>query len=187
MPHLRKIAKEIKNASAQDEFMSSLPHYYYEENAIHAYLICSLEGSRCTEELDRFLPFVDNWGICDSLRPSPQNINLDLIYKWLESSHIYTARFAIEMMMLHYLGEKFSCDMPERIASLKNGDYYLDMMIAWYFATALFVRYEDIIPYLKEHRLGVWIHNKTISKACESRRITKEKKEYLKILRRKVN
>ena len=119
--------------------------------------------------------------------PSPQNINLDLIYKWLESSHIYTARFAIEMMMLHYLGEKFSCDMPERIASLKNGDYYLDMMIAWYFATALFVRYEDIIPYLKEHRLGVWIHNKTISKACESRRITKEKKEYLKILRRKAN
>lgn len=183
MPILRKIAKKIKMSGGEDEFFRSVPHAYYEEDAIHAYLICELEGLRCAEELDIFLPFVNNWGICDSLRPSPANISLKLIYRWLYSPHIFTARFAIEMLMLHYLGEGFLPEMPKKIASLCSGEYYLDMMISWYFATALAYRYEEILPYLSEYRLSKWVHNKTISKALESRRISKAKKEYLKTFR----
>lgn len=183
MPALRKIAKEIKRLGREEEFLLSLPHTYYEEDAIHAYLICALDGARCLNELERFLPFVDNWGICDSLRPSPESITLRDIYIWLESNHIYTVRFAIEMLMLHYLGEKFLPEMPEKIASLRGGEYYLDMMISWYFATALAYRYEEILPYITERRLSPWIHNKIISKARESLRIPKERKDYLKTLR----
>ena len=184
MPTLRKIAAEIKR-SGEEEFFLSLPHTYYEEDAIHAYLICMIEGSRCVEEIKRFLPFVDNWGICDSLRPKAKSITLDDIYYWLDCEHIYTVRFAIEMLMLHYLGDSFSSEMPKKVASLCSGEYYLDMMISWYFATALSYRFDEILPYLLERRLSRWVHNKTISKACESLRITRGQKEYLKTLRMK--
>ena len=183
MPTLRKIAAQIKRSGEENEFFSSLPHKYYEEDAIHAYLICMLEGSRCVDEIDRFLPFVDNWGICDSLRPKAESITLRNIYFWLDCEHIYTVRFAIEMLMLHYLGDNFSPEMPKMVASLCSGEYYLDMMISWYFATALAYRFDEILPYLSERRLSRWVHNKTISKACESLRIPKHKKEYLKTFR----
>ena len=186
MPTLRKIAAEISRMGDEEEFFSSLPHRYYEENAIHAYLICCLDGERCANELERFLPFVDNWGICDSLRPSAKNLTLEKIYSWLESEHVYTVRFAPEMLMLHYLGDKFSPEMPQKIASLRNGEYYLDMMVSWYFATALACRYEEILPYITERRLSPWIHNKTISKACESHRIEEARKIYLKNLKIKL-
>lgn len=190
LPILRKIAKKIKESGREAQFIQSLPHKHYEENVLHAFLIMELEYGRCIFEVKRFLPFVDNWGICDSLRPSSFAENKDALlselYVFLESSHTYTLRFGIEMLMLHFLGDSFSSDMPERLLKLKNGDYYLDMMIAWYFATALALRYEEIIPYLTERRLSPWVHNKTISKACESLRISSDKKEYLKSLRIKA-
>jgi len=190
LPALKKIAKKIKSSGREAQFIQSLPHNYYEENLLHAFLIMGLEYDRCIFEIKRFLPFVDNWGVCDSLRPSSFSENKDALlselYGFLESSHTYTVRFGIEMLMLHFLGDSFSSDMPERIFKLKNGDYYLDMMIAWYFATALVFRYEEILPYLTEKRLSAWVHNKTISKACESLRIPQTKKEYLKSLRIKA-
>ena len=190
MPTLRKIAKKIRKSGREDEFLSALPHRYYEEDAIHAYILMELEYGRCIYEIKRFLPFVDNWGICDSLRPVCFSLNksalLNEITDFLNSEHTYTLRFAVEMLMLHFLGDAFSCEMPESLLSLRKGDYYLDMMVAWYFATALSERYGEILPYLTDKKLSVWIHNKTISKAIESRRISEDKKEFLKSLRIKA-
>ena len=190
MPTLRKIAGKIKKSGREEEFLSSLPHTYYEEDALHAYIIMAYEYDRCICEVKRFLPFVDNWGICDSLRPVSFSSNKAMLFReiseMLNSEHTYTLRFAVEMLMLHFLGDDFSPKIPERLLSLKKGDYYLDMMVAWYFATALVERYEQILPYLTEKRLSIWIHNKTISKATESLRISPEKKKYLKTLRIKT-
>ena len=187
MPLLRRVANEIKRAGKADEFIASLPHGYYEENAIHAFLIMGLEYDRCITEVKQFLPYVDNWGICDSLRPACFSENkaalLPEILDLISSDHTYTVRFGIEMLMLHFLGAEFTPDMPERLLAIREGDYYVDMMIAWYFATALSVRYEDILPYLEKKRLCDWVHNKTISKATESLRISADKKKYLKTLR----
>ena len=187
MPYLRKIAKKIKREGRAAEFISQLPHTYYEEDAIHAFIIMDFEYGECISEVKRFLPFVNNWGICDSLRPLSFSSNkealLPLIKEFLHSEHTYAARFGVEMLMLHFLDENFSPEMPLAVSRVNGGDYYLDMMVAWYFATALAIRYEEILPYLIERRLSVWIHNKTISKAVESRRISAEQKEYLKTLR----
>lgn len=190
MPALRKIAKKIKRSGMAEDFLAALPHEYYEENALHAFIIADFEYDKCILEVKRFLPFIDNWGICDSLRPFCFSSNkaslLSEILILLESEHVYTLRFAIEMLMLHFLGEEFSPEMPNRLLSLRKGDYYLDMMVAWYFATALAYRYEEILPYLSERKLSEWIHNKTISKAIESRRISQDKKEELRALRLKL-
>ena len=187
MPYLRKIAKKIKKSGREIEFISQLPHTYYEEDAIHAFIIMDFDDGECIREIKRFLPYVNNWGICDSLRPISFSLNkeslLTEIKEFLHSEHIYTVRFGIEMLMLHYLNENFSPEMPRIISEVKGGDYYLDMMVAWYFATALAFRYEEILPCLTERRLSVWVHNKTICKAVESHRISADKKEYLKTLR----
>ena len=187
LPILRKIATEIINGGNSEDYLSALPHSYHEENMLCAFLIMELEYEKCIAELNRFLPFVDNWAVCDSLRPKCFSKNKDLllpeIRTWLKSEHTYTARFAIECLMLHYLDTDFSPEMPEWLLSFRSGDYYLDMMVAWYFATALAVRYDDVISYLVERRLPIWIHNKTISKASESLRISEDKKAYLKTLR----
>ena len=187
MPILKKMAREMFRSKKYDSFLSSLPHDFYEENAIHAYILCELKGEELARQLEEFLPYVDNWGICDSLRPKDFSLRsaeqLEKIYKWLDFEHTYTVRFAIEMLMLHYLGDDFSIEMPAKIARLCGRDYYLDMMVAWYFATALSVRYEEIIPFLEERRLSEWVHNKAISKATDSYRVEGAKKAYLKTLR----
>ena len=186
VPLLRKLAKDIKRGA--DSFLCELPHSYFEENNLHAFIISDIpDFDECIRRVNDFLPYVDNWATCDGLRPKCFGKNKEKlllqIQNWLNSDKPYTVRFGIEMLMLHFLGAEFTPDMPERLLSIREGDYYVDMMIAWYFATALSVRYEDILPYLEKKRLCDWVHNKTISKATESLRISADKKKYLKTLR----
>lgn len=185
VPLLRRFAKELRSTVEGAQFLATLPHEYHEENMLHALL---LNGSKVSfAELDRFLPFVDNWAVCDSLRPrvsgEEKGALLAHIEGWLGSAHPYAVRFGIEMLMLHFLGENFDHRYLSWVASVKSEEYYINMMIAWFFATALTVRYEDALPYLTEKRLSPWIHRKTIQKAVESLQIEDSKKEYLKTLR----
>ena len=182
-PELRKLSRR-----ADVNFRKSLPHTYFEENQIHAFSLEKMENfDNLMDEVEAFLPFVDNWATCDQLRPKifgkSQERLLPYIRRWLKSDHPYTVRFAMEMLMLHYLGDCFDAEFPALVASVQMDDYYVRMMATWYFATALSVRYDEIIPYLEQHRLIPWIHNKTIQKCVESTRISAEQKRYLKTLR----
>ena len=190
--NIRSLAKDILRTSTKEEtlsFLSSLPHEYYEENMLHALILSEIRDYElCIEQIDKFLPFVDNWGTCDSLRPKVFKKNRErLLFKinhdWLTSALTYTKRFAIEMLMVHFLDEDFSPEMLDDVAEIRSDEYYLNMMIAWYFATALAKQYDTALPYLKELRLDAWTHNKTIQKAVESYLITDEKKTLLKELR----
>lgn len=190
IPALRKLAKELSNNKDIDIFLNTLPHKYYEEYAVHSFLICKLqEFDSCIRLIDRFLPFVDNWAICDSIRPVCFAKNRDklifVIKRWLNSEHTYTVRFAIEMLMVHFLDDEFNISYAELVANIESDDYYLNMMCAWYFATALAKKYDDIIPFIEKKKLPLWVHNKTIQKATESFRITPEQKEYLRALKQK--
>lgn len=188
IPNLRSLAKELYSDPAKEEFMSSLPHKYYEENQLHIMLACmEKDFDRCIEQLTIFLPYADNWAVTD--QPSPKCFKknhaalLPIIKKWLESEHVYTARYAINIFMREFLDEDFDTEHVDLIAAKTGDDYYLKMMVAWYFATALAKQYDAIIPYIEAKRLGVWTHNKAIQKAIESYRITKEQKEYLRTLK----
>lgn len=189
-PKLRALAKELIKEEGIEEFLNTLPHDYYEENNLHAFLVELIgDYSRCMERVNEFLPYVDNWATCDMMRPKCFKKHteelLGEVETWIASSHTYTIRFGIEMLMSFYLDEQFDLIYPEMVAGVKSEEYYVNMMIAWYFATALAKQYEAILPYIEENRLDTWVHNKTIQKAIESNRITKEQKEYLKTLRRK--
>ena len=187
-PDLRKFAKEtdINDVKA---FMKNLPHKYYEEDNFHGFMIEKIkEFDECIKELDKFLPYIDNWATCDLVTPKilgkyPEKLILK-IDEWLSSSHTYTKRYAIRMLMCFYLDENFKEEYMDRVAMLKSDEYYVKMMIAWYFATALFKKYDEAVSYLKNEKLDVWVHNKTIQKACESFRINDETKKYLKTLKR---
>lgn len=184
-PALRKLSK-----FAGKEFRKRLPHTYFEENQLHAFSLEKMEDfDELIAEVEAFLPFVDNWATCDQLRPKifgrQQDRLLPYIRRWLKSDHPYTVRFAMEMLMVHYLDDRFDPEFPMLAASVQMDDYYVRMMAAWYFATALSVRYEYILPYLTEHRLPVWVHHKTIQKCVESCRLTPEQKQFLKTLRMK--
>ncbi len=185
--HVRKIAKRISKSDEKEPFLKSLPHKYYEENNIHAFIIAELDYDECIERLNDFLPFVDNWGTCDGLRPkcfsSHKSQLIREISKWLKSEHVYTVRFAIEMLMLHFLKEEFDPRFLDMAASKSDRDYYLDMMVAWYFSQALIERYNDAVVFLEEKKLSEWVHNKTVSKAIDSRCISPEIKNYLKSLK----
>ena len=190
--NIRSLAKKILKTGTKEEissFLCDLPHEYYEENMLHVILLSEIKDfDICIEQIDKFLPFVDNWGTCDSLRPKCFGKNRDkLLVKikndWLLSDHTYTKRFAIEMLMTHFLDDEFSPDMLDAVASIRSEEYYLNMMIAWYFATALAKQYDAALPYLTEHRLDAWTHNKTIQKAVESYLIDENKKILLKELR----
>ena len=188
VPALREFAKGIKNTKEAEKFITELPHNYYEENNLHAFLICSIDDfDECIKELDKFLPYVNNWATCDSMRPKcfKKNTNklLSEIYRWLDSGHTYTKRFAIEMLMTYYLDDEFDEKYLEDVAKIISDEYYINMMIAWYFATALAKQYKKTIPYIEQNCLPEWVHNKTIQKAIESYRITDEKKMYLKGLK----
>ena len=187
-PDLRKIAKQMAKREDIGEFLENLPHEFFDENQVHAFVISELKDyGRCVQGVERFLPFVDNWATCDQMSPKVFKKHrpelLDSIKEWIRSEHTYTVRFAVGMLMQHYLDEDFDPEYPEMVAEVQSEEYYIRMMIAWYFATALAKQYEAVLPYIEERRLEPWTHNKTIQKAVESYRITPEQKEYLKSLK----
>ena len=191
-PELRKFAKEYGKTEMAKIFLRVLPHQYYEENNLHGLLIEQIKDyDQCIEELERFLPYIDNWATCDLLAVRTVKKHLDLfikeIYRWMESEHTYTIRFGMNMLMRYYLENEFKLEYPEKVAAVRSEEYYVNMMRAWYFATALAKQYEKILPFLEEQRMDVWTHNKTIQKATESYRITPEQKEHLRTLRIKTN
>ena len=172
-PLLRSVAKEISGTPEAEAFLSELPHEYYEENNLHAFLLERIKDyDLLISELERFLPYIDNWATCDGLRPKALG------------GHTYTVRYGIGTLMNFFLGENYAPEYPETVIAVKSNEYYINMMRAWYFATALIGHYDDIVKILEDGRLDTFTHNKTISKARESYRITPEKKEYLKTLRR---
>ena len=186
-PVLRKLAKELAKREDIDTFLSSLPHSCFEDNQLHAFILSlDKDYAHCMTGLIQFLPFVDNWATCDQMSPKVFKKHLPElvphIEEWLKSEHTYTIRFGIGMLMEHYLDDVFEARYPEMVAGVRSEEYYVNMMIAWYFATALAKQYDAALPYLTEHRLEKWTHNKTIQKAVESNRIMKEQKEYLKTL-----
>lgn len=190
MPALRKLAKQLRDTRAGEAFLAQLPHTYYEENNLHGLLLCEKKDYALTvAELNRFLPYVDNWATCDLLNPKafqrhPEALPSQ-IWEWLQSSHTYTVRFGLGTLLRLYLDAYFHPMYLEWAAQVRGDDYYVQMMVAWYFAEALVKQPERAIPYLTEHRLPPWIHNKTIQKAVESYRISPEQKAYLRTLRRK--
>ena len=185
VPALRKLAKEVFNNGGYGEFLKALPHRYYEENNLHAFLIEQItDFNLCIEETEKFLPFIDNWATCDMFRPKIfKNHKTELLKRikvWIKSKETYTVRFAIGMLMVHYSDNDFKKEYAELVAGVKSDGYYVNMMIAWYFATLLWKQYDIVLPYIENNVLPLWVHNKTIQKATESYRITKEQKEYLK-------
>ena len=161
---------------------------YYEENNLHGLLIEQIKDYElCIEELERFLPHIDNWATCDLLavRTVKNHLNsyIKKIDRWLESEHIYTIRFGINMLMRYYLEEEFKLEYPRKVAAIRSEEYYVNMARAWYFATALAKKYDQVLPFLEEQKMDVWTHNKTIQKTIESYRITPEQKEYLRTLK----
>lgn len=190
VPQVRALAKEYKKDKAHEAFLHALPHKYYDENMLHGLLVCEIKDyETCIQETERFLPYVDNWAVCDIMSPKCFKKNKDKlieeIKRWSSSEHTYICRFGMEMLMSHYLDDDFKAEYLEIPAKVISEEYYVNMMIAWFFATALAKQWDATILYLTENRLGDWVHNKTIQKAVESYRITPEQKEYLRTLRRK--
>ena len=187
-PTLRKIAGNLIKSGKDKEFIFTLPHTFYDENILHAYILNEIKDYRMwIDRVCEFLPFVDNWAVCDALRPKcvsrHKNELLLQIELWIASAHPYTVRFCIEMLMLHYLGDGFSACHLQAVSRINSGDYYVKMMVAWYFATALTEQWETTLPYFTRAVLPAWIHNKAIQKAVESHRISNEKKIILRSLR----
>lgn len=187
-PALRGFAKKFGKTEESKLFIKKLPHQYYEENNLHGLLIEQIKDyDECLVELKRFLPYIDNWATCDLLALRLVKKHLDVfikeIYKFMESEHTYTIRFGISMLMKYYLEDEFKIEYPDKVADIRSEEYYVNMMRAWYFATALAKQYEQIIPFIEKKRLDVWTHNKTIQKAIESYRITDEQKTYLRTLK----
>lgn len=187
-PAIRALAKELFGTEEAKQFLGTLPHKYYEENNLHGFMLEKIKDyDECTAELDRFLPYVDNWGTCDLMNPKvlgkhPDRLLAD-IKKWIASGDTYLIRFGVKMLMNVFLDENFREEYLELAASIMSEEYYVNMMIAWYFATALAKQYDRTLPYIEERRLPEWIHRKTIQKAVESYRITAEQKKYLKTFR----
>lgn len=187
-PELRRIAKEIRGTEEAEAFLAALPHGYYEENLVHFFLIAMIRDfDECAAAVETFLPYVDCWPVCDQSSPKAFSKNhgrlLPLIRTWLDSEHVYTVRFGIRMLMNEFLGEDFKPEYLEWVAALENEDYYVKMMVAWYFATALAKRYDESVVYIEEHRLAPWTHKKTIQKAIESFRVSDAHKAHLKTFR----
>ncbi len=187
-PELRTMAKELLKSGDYRDFIKELPHKYFEENQLHAFIISGIKDlNECMEELEKFLHYVDNWATCDQMSPrifkKHKEVLLKHIKKWIRSKEPYTIRFGIGMLMEHFLDDDFDPLYPEMVAKLRSEEYYVNMMIAWYFATALAKQYESILPFIEEKRLDDWTHNKAIQKSVESRRITEEQKLYLKSLK----
>ncbi len=190
-PQLRSYAKDLLKEGTYEAFLQDLPHKYFDENQLHAFVLSGIKDYEiCMEELCRFLPYVDNWATCDQMSPKVFKKHkpelLEQIGKWIKSDETYTVRFAIGMLMEHFLDADFDPVYPEMVAAVRSEEYYVNMMIAWYFATALAKQYDAVLPYIEDRKLEVWTHNKTIQKSVESYRITSEQKAYLKRLKVKT-
>lgn len=187
-PILRKFAKEFGKTEDAKAFLSVLPHGYFEENNLHAFLIEQIKDyDEVVSALDRFLPYVDNWASCDCMNPKvlgkyPEKL-IEKAYEWISDDRTYVKRYGIGMLMRYFLDENFKREYLDTVSCIRSDEYYVNMMVAWYFATALAKQYESTLAYIEEHRLDTWTHNKAIQKAIESYRITDEQKEYLKTLR----
>jgi len=189
-PELRILAKELVKKNDYNSFLEKLPHKYFDENQLHAFILSELKDyEECIKRINQFLPYIDNWATCDQLSPKIFKKNheklISEVLKWIQSKDTYTIRFGIGVLMQHYLDEDFNKKYLDLVSKIKSDEYYVNMMIAWYFATALAKQYEETIPYLEKNKLDIWIHNKTIQKAIESYRITEEQKAYLRSLKRK--
>ncbi len=187
-PELRKFAKNLTKNPEYKMFLDILPHKYYEENNLHGFLIENIKDyNEVILRLEKFFPYIDNWATCDLIRPQIFKNHLPelsiKIKEWVCSEHVYTVRFAVEMLMSFYLDNDFEVEQLKIVSEIKSDAYYVKMMIAWYFATALAKQYEFAVKYIEEKRLTPWVHNKTIQKAIESRRISSDKKDYLKTFR----
>ena len=190
-PALRQLAKEYVKRADVSLFLDDLPHKYFDENQLHAFILSSMKNAEeCIKLVDKFLPFVDNWATCDQMSPKVFKKNKELLLEyvnvWIKSDHTYVKRFAIGMLMEHFLDEDFKTSYLTKVSKIRSDEYYVNMMIAWYFATALAKQYEETLPYIEKQKLDIWTHNKSIQKAVESYRITPEQKEYLKTLKRKA-
>ena len=187
-PQLRRFAKQLAQTAEAEQFLRQLPHQYYEENNLHMMLVAQIKDyESCLAEVERFLPYVDNWATCDL--PAPKCFEkhkkelITVIRKWISSEKTYVVRYGIGLLLRLYLDADFDPAYLELVTAVRSEEYYVNMMIAWYLATALAKQWEETIPYLEERRLPEWVHRKTIQKAVESYRITKEQKEYLRSLR----
>lgn len=189
-PIISTFAKKLYKENDYSDFLSDLPHKYFDENQLHAFLISEIKDYEvCVEELNKFLPFVDNWATCDQMSPKIfKNHKKELseqIDVWISSEKTYTLRFAVGMLMQHFSDTDFDLKYPKMISAIQSDEYYVKMMIAWYFATALAKQYDSVVPFLENEVLDKWTHNKTIQKCSESYRITDEQKKYLRTLKRK--
>ena len=190
-PELRRLAKQLVKSEDVSAFLEALPHRYFDENQLHAFILSEMKDyARCLDTVERFLPHIDNWATCDQLSPKVfakhRGELLGPIREWIGSGQTYAVRFGIGMLMQHYLDDAFDPSWPETVARIRSEEYYVNMMIAWYFATALAKQYDLALPFLEERRLDPRAHNKAIQKALESYRIPPERKEFLKSLKLRV-
>lgn len=187
-PELRRLAKELSKRDDIDAFLDALPHEYFDENQLHAFILSGMKDyGRCMAGVCRFLPFVDNWATCDQMSPKVFGKNKEDLFThikvWLRSDETYTIRFAVGMLMEHFLGDDYNAAYPEMVAEIRSDEYYVNMMRAWYFATALAKQYDSAVGFIEDRKLDRWTHNKAIQKSVESYRITPEQKTYLKSLK----
>lgn len=190
-PALRQLAKELSKREDVYKFLEDVPHKFFEENQLHAFILSGMKDAEsCIRLVDEFLPYVDNWATCDQMSPKVfkkhKQLLLEYVDKWIRSDHTYVKRFAIGMLMEHFLDEDFKTSYLTKVSKIRSEEYYVNMMIAWYFATALAKQYDAALPFIEKQKLDKWTHNKSIQKAVESYRITPEQKEYLKTLKRKA-
>jgi len=188
MPDIRRLAKDIAHEGGAEEFLSALPHEFYDEYALHAVLLCGVRDyAAALEAVTEFLPYIDNWAVCDTLKPAAFSRHkpelLNEIRNWCESGEAYTVRFGIEMLMTHFLDADFKAEYLEIPAAVQSSEYYVNMMTAWFFATALAKQWDEAVKYIENRRLSPWTHSKAIQKALESFRVTDEHKKYLRTLR----
>jgi len=188
VPQLRKLAKEINKSDLKAEFLKALPHKYYDEDNLHAFLIEQIKDfDECISALDDFLLHIDNWATCDMMTPKVLEKEPDKLYlkiqEWINSSHTYTIRFGVVSLMKFFMNDRLDKKHLNLLLSIKSDEYYVNMAISWYIATALASRWETVIPYIEKKKFDKWVHNKSIQKAIEGYRITKEQKEYLKTLK----
>ncbi|MBP5761535.1 MAG: DNA alkylation repair protein [Lachnospiraceae bacterium] len=187
-PQLRDLAKELLKAYDCSLFLDDLPHKYFDEDQLHAFILSGMKDyDECMGRLEIFLPYVDNWATCDQMSPKVFKKHKEELLKkvkvWIASDDTYTVRFGIGMLMEHFLDDDFDKAYPKMVAGVKSEEYYVNMMVAWYFATALAKQYDDVIPYIEKKKLSAWNHNKAIQKSIESNRVTPEHKEYLRSLK----
>lgn len=189
-PVLRKLAKELVGSSEAEAFLDSLPHKYFEENQLHAFIISEIkDADKCMQRYKEFVPYIDNWATCDQLLPKlfkkHPEMALELVPEYLKSEHTYTIRTGVGILMRYYLDDLFECRFLKMVADISSQEYYVNMMRAWYFATALAKQYDETVKLIERNELDKWTHNKTIQKAVESYRITDSQKQYLRSLRLK--